>query len=325
MTDEAVAADDESRRWAQATLGVAADAPLETARAAFLKKVEREDFFPSTDHALAWQALTATGDALPPRVAQAIDALVGASLRAPVEAFAAQFFSIDVSERTRQWFALQVRCHGSPPLLARLESLSRGLHLDAQTSLPPLPAGDAAHAPSARLVAARILEMFVLRPIDRAKQQQEVLQSWQADLPAWRAAARDLARNYQPVAELNPEFMDLLLLEAKGQAARPPRGPLAKARSEYQGPKISVWKKALYGLISVVLVISFRTCLYEPIIEPRIKFPTQRHSRPPADVMQQLEAEGLPVELPPRPPKPGDLSAFLGPATPSDASSIRSR
>jgi|GEM_PF-7096848 len=286
--------------WACAELGVGEDASTDAVRAAFLKQVSDSDFFPSEDSVVAWQILKDPAT-VSHRVAEAARHHANVALRTRVEQFAAQFFSIEVGERVRQWFDLRSRCQDSAPLRERLEALSSGLNVDPQLMLPE-PTGPGAQPSEERMVAERIFEMFVLRPIDRAERQQEIMLSWQAELKAWQVATRQLKKSRPKIAELDPEFVDLVLQSpqlAKQQArqtldkfrqAQRPLEPFMKvaAPAEVAKSKFGAWGGSLATFLILIFLSGVSRCArenssnsYSPNYRsPNLNVPAQQPANP---------------------------------------------
>lgn len=312
MNERPAPADDDARRWACATLGVAEDAPLDTIRAAFLKQIGEADFYPSAESVVAWQSLSGHV-AANPRARRILFQQVNQDLRKQVEQFAAAFFSINVAERVRQWFDLNSRCQSSAALSARLEGLSAGLHVDRDTVLASLPSAEGAAddaGPSEQEVATKIFELFVLRPVDRAERQQELLEAWQADLSSWQAAARKFKKQLPKIAELDAEFVDTIL-----DTPRP--APRSKTTSTVYPPtqrqpataKASrSWPISIVVFLALMGTSAISRCVRDDINLSKFKTPQQQTFQQP---LQQPTIPGpvLPRLSPTNPPQPGPVVA----------------
>lgn len=277
MNERAAPAEADARRWACATLGVAEDASPDVVRAAFLKQVGEADFYPSQESVAAWQWLAGTA-AADPRAERIVSERMAKDLRASVEQFAEQFFSIEVTERVRQWFDLSGRCQASPALTARLEGLSAGLHIDAQAVLAGASVSNEAGAssgPSARTLAEKTFELFVLRPVDRAERQQELLGAWRIDQKVnareWQNAARTFKKQFPKIAELDTEFVDTILGKPKPLLRTAAAAAAASPAPTNQGAattgKWKNWSGSIGGIVVLVCMSVVSRCARD---EPRI-------------------------------------------------------
>jgi len=316
MNERPAPADDDARRWASATLGVAEDAPVDVIRAAFLKQIGEADFYPSQESVVAWQSLSG-GLAGNPRARRILSQQVIHELRKQVEHFAEAFFSINVAERVRKWFDLNTRCQSSAALSARLDGLSVGLHVDRDAALASLPtAEDAADdaAASERQVATRIFELFVLRPVDRAERQQELLEAWQADLKSWQTPARKLRKQFPKIAELDPEFVDAILDTPwpARRAATTTTYPVASPTPATTTSGRS-WPLSIAIFLGLMCVSAISRCSQENN-RPRSRFPppTTRHN---VDIIQRMVEN----QNRPQPPKQTAESANDEPSSDSEA------
>jgi hypothetical protein len=258
MNERPAPAEADARRWACTTLGVAEDATADEVRVTFLKQVGEADFFPAPDSVIAWQALVGAA-AANPRTACIVAEKSNDLLRESVESFAGQFFDIAVHERVQQWFDLNARCQSSAALVARLDALSAGLHIDRQAALAnttPATGPETETAASERDLAKTILELFLLRPVDRAERQQELLSAWQADLKKWQNAARKFKKQQPKIAALDVDFIDILLAISKPArhvaAAMKAPAPAAKPAAAVSR---RLWPRSI-GVFLVLMVIS---------------------------------------------------------------------
>ncbi|HEY3789454.1 MAG TPA: hypothetical protein VGL71_11395 [Urbifossiella sp.] len=188
-----------SRAQAAQSLGVAADASAESARAAFLRRVAADDFAPpegcvSAANTLANVALPLSPEAI---------AEAGANQRALVEAFAAAYWSMEPAQRRSRWDELlgETTDHYAR---FRLEKLENGLALAVKTHDNPL----------VQEIADAISALYVLGPRDRAIQRT----IWLAEHREQIDDLRDAARRFRPDAELGVELLSALF---KGKALVP--------------------------------------------------------------------------------------------------------
>ena len=201
MIDSQTAMIDAVRRGARAALQVAEDASADEVRAAFLTRLEDEDFLPPPEVPAAFRVLMAANESFDVSGADARK-LAGASLTAEVEQFARDFFTLSPEARQKDFLALGQRCQGVPKLLVRLKALRAGLELDA-ADLPPGPS-------DARSLAEEALACFVMLPVDRAIRRQAYLRVCADDRRRWRAAAELLKKKHPRIAACEPRFFDYL-------------------------------------------------------------------------------------------------------------------
>jgi hypothetical protein len=210
--------------WAGEVLGLNPEAPRAELRAEYLRKLADAEFLPPP----SWpQAFAALGQG---QAANQVQPLAGPLLEAEeehwrdaVEAFAAEFFLLDSSQRQGRWTQLQEGSSWSRTLSARLRELKRGLAVE-----PPSASGA---SPEVLKLAAHLCTLFPLRPRERAERRHEVLERLKAtsdeDPDAWRAAAATLRKQHPALVELEPVLVDKLAAWKKRRDAAPllPRAP----------------------------------------------------------------------------------------------------
>jgi hypothetical protein len=216
-------------QWAARTLGIPEGIDEASARAALLRELASDGFVPPLVRQIAWTAFLDPQAPLPDAARRAAEV----RLRAEIDDFAAEFFSLAPEERGRQWQTLAARAAGSASLAARLAALEPGLNV-----VPP-----AQENPKVARLSAAVVSLFVLAPLARAAQRQAVLHGMKADMAAWEAAARVLSKTAPAIAALDSPLMDSIRFWQKVQAnleqaragARPrarsaPKAPVAAPR-----------------------------------------------------------------------------------------------
>jgi len=201
MIDSQTTMIDAVRRGARAALQVAEDASADEVRAAFLTRLEDEDFLPPPEVPAAFRVLMAANESFDVSGADARK-LAGASLTAEVEQFARDFFTLSPEARQKDFLALGQRCQGVPKLLVRLKALRAGLELDA-ADLPP-------GLSDARSLAEEALACFVMHPVERAVRRQAYLRVCADDRRRWRAAAVLLKKKHPRITACEPRFLEYL-------------------------------------------------------------------------------------------------------------------
>ena len=125
-------------------------------------------------------------------------------LRAEVESFAEEFFTLPSPQRRERWETLFSRCSDLSPLAARLQALKAGLEVEIQN--PP-------QNPSlyGRL-AGQLLQSFPLQPMAQAVSRQAFLRqieesSTVQDQRSWERSARFLQAEWPVLAALDQELV----------------------------------------------------------------------------------------------------------------------
>jgi hypothetical protein len=199
MTTEAPLPD--LRRWAAVQLELKPNTTPEQVRAALLRRLPEDAFVPPyrCQQAALFLICPADGAERALRQGQAAYDEEG-RLRIEVDAFAAEFFKLALRERRQRWQELRGRCAFSTPLTARLEGLEKGLDV----------ALDNISATAVRELAVRICDLFVLRPVPRAMQRQELFRDMRMNAARWQAPARQLQKQAPQVAGLAPVLVQEL-------------------------------------------------------------------------------------------------------------------
>jgi len=188
------------RAWAADQLGLPAQASPAEARSAFLKRLDRADFVPPPQWsaALALLGVGRHDDGAPISCRETADEFLSTSLRAEVDAFSREFWSLPPAERVRQWQELRVRCEGELALTKHLRHLERGLSMEV---------GKAPTDELSTRLAERVRALFVLRPNERAAQCRAWLEAQSAPLGQRKEAARRLRIDSPELAQLQPELV----------------------------------------------------------------------------------------------------------------------
>ncbi|MBW3539396.1 MAG: hypothetical protein KY476_03930 [Planctomycetes bacterium] len=140
-------------------------------------------------------------------------------LRASVNAFSAEFFSLPPAQRRAKSDELLEACQSHPPLKHRLSRLSTGLDIDLRVI--------AVEAPRVRELGRLLCDLHVLRPPERAERRRAALASIERDDPrAWAKAARRLRKAYPPLARIDSPAIGSPLLPGASLAAGGVAGPL---------------------------------------------------------------------------------------------------
>jgi hypothetical protein len=239
------------RGWAAAQLELKPDATPERVRAALLRRLPEDDFVLPLrcQHAALFLLRPADGAERVSRHGQAPYDEED-RLRLEVDAFAAEFFKLALSERRRRWQELSGRCAFSPPLTARLRGLERGLDV----ALEKVAATDV------RELAERVCDLFVLRPAARAVRRQEVLREMGTNPARWQAAARQLQTQAPPVAALALVLVEELAnWEKRLRQQRKPAAPLPAAGQASGAQRGSNGVAAVIVLVAIMVVhLAFR-------------------------------------------------------------------
>lgn len=308
-----------ARRWAAGLLGVEKNATSAEARRAYFWKLREHDFLaPRSLH----QALGVfEGRQAPSQSDEEWLLEEEGRLRAEVESFAAEFFTLAVPERRERWHLLLSRCESFPPLTARLQGLIAGLDVDIQSLL----IGPTCH----RQLAERLLQSFPLPPLAQAESRQAFLRrieqpSAARDRRAWEQAARYVLAEWPALAALDPEMVQHVA-KLRGRLKRrnkmhrrsEKQRRAALARSKKQSPWWLLFYAALVlgGIVSGVLKldkpslppappVNFDAVLERSGIRERseIRGPASAKLRMVADPKtQELSLQVAPDDLPPIP------------------------
>jgi hypothetical protein len=275
-----------ARRWAAEQLGVEPDAAPAEARAAFLRLLDETELMPPAGCRRAWRVLNGSAAAPPEAVRDAEE-----RCRADVDAFADCFWALPPADRRREWEALSARCAAVPAARTRLRQLEAGL------SVRPTDAGP--EVPLLAELAAAVRELFVLGPVERAGQRQELLRRIPEQPRPWHDAARALRRGQPEVAALLPELLDEV---EKWQERQEDRGrkliALSRAVVAAPPPRARTGNEARFVWVAVVVVgmVVHLALMHAPTAAPP---PT--HSLPDVKIPDFRR-----LQVPEVPPFPGD-------------------
>jgi hypothetical protein len=289
------------RQWAAGQLGLAADATAAEARAAFLRRLPREDFVPPLELVQAARCFgvgaTAARDA---RTEAEVARAEEAALRVDVEEFADQYWELRPADRRTRWETLWAHANFSLGLRARLKCLEDGLDIARKQ----VPAGT---DPLVAELACRVCDIYVLRLAARARAWQAVWREARRNIWGWKAAAEVLVARYPDIAALQSEAVKKFAKWEGPSSVQPPRikSP-EEAASTWQQYRWLVW---LLAIVVGGVVKSFDSS--DPLRPP------DRSTRPsavPVEGMEEAERRlfGVPkdkerVEMPP------GLPGLLGP------------
>jgi hypothetical protein len=190
-----------ARRWAARHLKVPENASRAETRRAYLKKLRDGDFLPPSAVRHAFRILDGKNGAAQGDEEWLVEE--EGRLRAAVESFAAEFFTLSATERREHWQALLFRCETVPPLTARLRALEAGLDLETEG----LPSGQSQQG----LLAEQLLHSFPLAPMAQAASRQAFLREIEepsaADHRLWEKAAKYLLAEWPALAALDYELI----------------------------------------------------------------------------------------------------------------------
>ncbi len=224
-------------------LGLPRSASAAEARVALLRQLPEQGFVPppAWQQAVSWMLQPAQKPLIADEeVRQAAEAAV----RADVEKLAVEFFQLAVAERQRRWNELMARCNGLPALYARLKALEAGLDITGELTDH--------REPKLRELSVLLRELFVLRPVERARRRQAFLERIKPDPQSWERAAQRLRRHHADWADLEPVLVDQLARWSAEQKRAD------KWRRRHPGPESSVWARlAQPGFIGWVGIILY--------------------------------------------------------------------
>ena len=182
-------------------LGVSPEATPAEARSAFLQRLERVDFLPSEEWCAGAAVLMGETSAGGLRFGTAaMERCASEELRADVEAFCRDFWSLSLPERTERWQRLQQRAKGNLPLGEFLRSLFEGIGVEADEfiGLDGLPGK----------MAGFIKEAFALRPLEKAARRREWLAEITESIPVRLDAVRLFRDTAHRLAALESDWLD---------------------------------------------------------------------------------------------------------------------
>jgi hypothetical protein len=187
-----------ARRWAAGLLEVPENASRVEVRRAYFRKLRESDFLPPRSLHHAFRILD--GKSGPVELDEEWLLEEEGRLRAEVESFAAEFFTLPTTQRRERWEALLSRCETVSPLTARLQSVKAGLVVEVK-SLPSF------HG----LLAEQLLQSFPLAPLAQAASRQaflrEIEEPTASDHSSWEKAARYLLAEWPALAALDQELV----------------------------------------------------------------------------------------------------------------------
>ncbi len=192
--------------WAREQLQLDSSVPSDQARPAFLRRLSDEDFVPPTHLPYALAVLEgrarAPGSNEEGTLVEVID-----RQRERIEEFAGRFFAIPIGERREQWLELKADCEGAPTLVHRLDRLEPGLELDPHR----LEIAD----PKVHHLMREASKIFALAPLDAAVARAGFfrgdIDTSEAGIIRWGAAARDLQKTYPDYEILAPELIQQII------------------------------------------------------------------------------------------------------------------
>jgi hypothetical protein len=190
----------EGRAWAAKQLGVDASQPAEELHKALLRQLRQEDFLPDEN----WQALARVAAGLRPPAeltpVEVVQTDFRSVLHEQVEGFAKDFFRTAPQTRHARYEELRQRCANLPCLSTRLMALEPGLDV----VVPPPASGE---HPDLALLRQTIIDMFPLRPHERAVLRQRLRKHTIKDPKVWGLVASILERDHPEIARLDAEFV----------------------------------------------------------------------------------------------------------------------
>ena len=259
------------QRWAAEQLGVDESASPVAVRAAFWGRLREANFLPPS----AWRsALSLLQHGLPDHWSgdhEAPRRIWEEVLRAEVETFAAQFFSLPVDSRQQRWRELLASCEPCfPRLSARLAALEVGLRVDA-TAVPRegSPVGD---------LARDIMRLFIMRPEERASARLALIVEFERNAEQAYEAAFGLGARYTPLVALDSALVNHLK-ESKQREGR--RDALHRRLRSKRRPVVTSSHKtqgSSRGLAFVIAIVIFVLIRFLALIgdSARSLYPTPR-------------------------------------------------
>ena len=195
------------RKWSAERLEIPLNASKQQARTKWLKGLEEADFLPDEIHLPAWRIVSSAESAaearqrFPEWASQFDDAM-----SREIEEFVQRFFTLEPTERRKEFTRLFNASRDNPRHQKRMSSLSPGL------KLPAAAGQDDAEDDDAELMLADVEELsqhlrqlFLATPPARARLHQTFLREHADELPRWSSAAKVLKDTQSPLVELVPE------------------------------------------------------------------------------------------------------------------------
>jgi len=187
--------------WACVESNIAPDAAAAVVRQEVCRRLEREEWVPSTEGQFAIDTLlTRDGEPRPTVVEGSGEFIIAAEKKfaTEVDTFALAYFSYPPETRAVKLNALAQRARPFPTVLHRLRELQRGVKV-----VVPRTGNDRAMLDLAEHVA----QLFVLKPEERARRRRQPDDRLLQTLPQWRNAAKTLWSKHPTVAALEPMLM----------------------------------------------------------------------------------------------------------------------
>lgn len=184
------------RRWALAQLDLPPGMSDDEARRILFGRLSDMDFMPPSgwDSALRVAGMAPCEGALDGPVFVPARRDMEQAMRADIESFAAQFFSLPPALRTARYQDLVKQAVGVPALASRLENLRPGLDLPCE-----LPTGQ---SPEATELLEQVRRLFVLPPQERASRRMAFLKQCRSNWSDWQRAAIVVQAKIARVASL---------------------------------------------------------------------------------------------------------------------------
>jgi hypothetical protein len=295
------------RRWAAKRLGVSPDASVESARAAFLRRLPGEDFVPHTALVHAARAMGVLRSDDSRDVCARFEAVreEEEALRGEVEDFADRYWLIPPAGRRDRCSSLLMRAGDLPSRRSqiRLRELEAGLDIVG----PELPAST---DPDIAELARRVCALYVLRPGPRAREWQSLLNETRGRIWHWKQTAAKFRALYPAIAALQPQVVEELASWEPPPQFAPPHRPkpppaAAPARRQYG---LLIW------LICIVLSAIMQTFRPKDTAPSPPTFPAlPAYRRAPAMPLSPIPATSR-LPLPPGTERPRDPAAAGAPA-----------
>lgn len=183
--------------WARQQLGVEESASQTAVRGAFLRRVGHGGLVPNFPVPFAFNVLT--GQIRPTDLGcQNAMADLEKKLRSEIEVFARHFFQIDPRARQQRYQELLNRCESFPLHRARLQLLLSGLEFHLPPADEQNPVVELAHT---------VTRWFVLRPGDRARRRQDMIQKLRDRVGHLEVLIPELQARFPVLAQLGAEFL----------------------------------------------------------------------------------------------------------------------
>lgn len=267
--------------WAREQLGVPLYASADESQAIVFAKLEEADFaLPEQLRAAVRFGLAyAKVEDPPQRCMKVFHKARLHTLRNAVEDFARQYWSIPAAQREEVYVELSERASNAPLLQLRLDGLMGGLNLEAV-----VPNED-----EVLCLAAKVQELYVLPPTDRAVRRGELVQSLRSQ-PNGKTVLKLFQRRYPAIARLEPKL--------KRGALVPSRRWRLRRRLRFEKLVVAIERAPHSGsrvagiIVSVLLITAF--ILFLAVASSTTESPTPRPAPTPIkglDLFQNLHLE----------------------------------